>query len=105
MIYFITQDNQYVKIGYTNKDPGDRLMQLQIGNPRSLVISKVIHGGKAKESALHTRFGLYLARGEWYWLSREIKRYIATQKEYGINPVEYAKDNQGVVTILNNNRR
>ena len=105
MIYFITQNNEYVKIGYTNDNPEMRLQNLQIGNPKPLVLCKVIYGGKAKETTLHTRFGAYHERGEWYWLSREIKRYIDSQPEYGIDITKHIADHKGVVAILNGNRR
>lgn len=105
MIYFIKQNNEYVKIGYTKNNPDARLASLQVGNLNPLVLHQVIHGGEAKEAALHTRFGIYHVRGEWYWLSREIRRHIDGQPSYNIDMTRYIKDNSGVVAILNNKRR
>ena len=104
MIYFITQGDDYVKIGYTKNNPGDRLISLQIGNPNLLVLYKVIDGGKAKEEALHTRFNIYHRRGEWYWLSGELKRYINSERAYSVDIDRHIEKYKDVVSILNGNR-
>jgi len=102
MIYFITQNDQFVKIGYTKDSPEKRLTQLQVGNPIQLELEKVIHGGATKEADLHSLFGPYRERGEWYWLSREIRNYIRKQRAYGVDPIQQVEDHKGVIAILNN---
>ena len=102
MIYFITQDNQFVKIGYTKNNPERRIISLQIGNPRPLQIEKVINGGKSAEDALHIRFADYHIRGEWYWLSDEIRQYINSQEGHSIYNVS---DHEKIVSIINQNRK
>lgn len=104
MIYFITQDDQFVKIGHTKDSPEKRLVQLQIGNPKQLKLEKVIHGGETKEATLHSRFGPYHERGEWYWLSREIRTYINSQKAFDADPYQRIEDHRGVIAILNGKR-
>ena len=76
MIYFITQQNQYVKIGYTDKSVKSRMQILQVGNPILLSIYTVIEGDLDAEVALHKRFKRHHIRGEWYVLHDDIKMYI-----------------------------
>lgn len=57
MIYFITQDNEYVKIGKTTNNPESRLNELQTGNPVELKLWVSIPGDIEEERYLHSVFG------------------------------------------------
>ena len=76
MVYFITQGNEYVKIGYTNGVPNRRLGELQVGNPHELSIKLLLFGDDRMERAMHEQFKQYHCRGEWYYLSHELVEYI-----------------------------
>ena len=81
MIYFITQIDEYVKIGYTEDSPNQRLSALQIGNPKQLRLAYLLPGNKTKELKLHAKFAPYSVRGEWFYLSHEIKTYIRNNRK------------------------
>jgi len=76
MIYFITQHDRYVKIGYTRLDPYGRLKALQGSNPEELKLYCVIEGDRKKEQELHERFRDLLVRGEWYYMTDKIRSYL-----------------------------
>ena len=76
MIYFITQGDEYVKIGYCSKNPTNRLSCLQVGNPAALELRAVMGGHLGTEAMLHERFKRYHIRGEWFRLSDEIRQYV-----------------------------
>ena len=78
MIYFIHQQNEYVKIGYTNQSVKTRMQALQVGNPILLSIYTVIEGDLDAEAALHKRFKRHHIRGEWYVFHDDIKRYVGS---------------------------
>jgi len=76
MIYFITQQDKYVKIGYTKAKPLKRLVSLQIGNPFKLTLWGCIPGEKDAEARLHQAFDISRVRGEWYALTPDIVKYM-----------------------------
>ena len=77
MVYFIRQDAA-VKIGYT-KQIKYRLSELQVSNPNELTVLLLIKGGIKLEQELHKRFVDDKIRGEWYYLSDEVRDFIASQ--------------------------
>lgn len=65
-IYWVQAvDGGPVKIGYAVR-PAHRLMMLQTGNPRELVIRRLQRGAIRDEMWLHDLFGAYRIRGEWF---------------------------------------
>ncbi|MFE1877743.1 GIY-YIG nuclease family protein [Streptomyces sp. NPDC059496] len=54
-----------VKIG-TSVNPGQRLKELQTGNPDVLEIRWTTPGGRELETALHQAFAAYRTAGEWF---------------------------------------
>lgn len=73
MVYFITDNTGYTKIGSTN-DLDKRIVQLQTGNPRQLFVSRIITHIKGVddvtvEHSLHNHFAEYRAAGEWFLTS------------------------------------
>lgn len=70
MIYFIRGTiSGSIKIGYTGKDPGRRLAQLQTGSPERLELLGSIPGGLEDEARLHARFAAYRLRADGEWFS------------------------------------
>lgn len=74
MIYGIVEDGSWelVKIGVTGEAEvnlvalAQRVMALQTGNPRPLIVAAVQPGLLGDEQKLHRRFRLHRARGEWF---------------------------------------
>ena len=75
MIYFITQGDEYVKIGY-GVDPEARLSQLQVGNPERLKLLACFSGGQQEELCLHDFLKALRIRGEWFEFNEEVRRFI-----------------------------
>lgn len=75
-VYFIQAlSGGPIKIGYCNDGPKavlGRLSGLQNGNPRRLVIRKVIPGDRDTEKSLHARFKDLRVSGEWFAPSPEL---------------------------------
>ena len=84
MIYFIMQDNQYVKIGYSGTDEGvnRRLSALQTGNPANLSLYSTEHGDEDRERQLHKRFKDSRIRGEWFNLTQDIRDHCRPPLSY-----------------------
>lgn len=79
MIYFISNGNGEVKIGFTDENQPNggveyRLSVLQVGNPRPLKILRVVDGGRKTEQWLHDRYRIngYWIRGDWFVLNAEM---------------------------------
>lgn len=65
-VYFIRCDDK-VKIGFTDGDPGVRLLQLQTGNPEGLALLAVIPNcTMSVEKIYHRALKQHLVRGEWF---------------------------------------
>ena len=87
MIYFISQSDEFVKIGYTGSTPGGahkRLNTLQIGNPIKLNLMAYMDGDRDAEHRLHVKFDKYWVRGEWFRLSGEVLEYINNIPPYAL---------------------
>lgn len=77
MIYFIQAgENGPIKIGYTEKSPYKRLNSLQVGNHEELTLIAIMPGGERSESELHKRFEYAHKRGEWFYPTLRLIRFI-----------------------------
>lgn len=66
-LYFIGPDHGPIKIGFTTRDPGVRLAQLQTGHPDRLhVIFAFRVTSTHAETALHRSMDQWRVRGEWF---------------------------------------
>jgi hypothetical protein len=77
-IYLIFNGAGQYKIGYTQRDPEQRLMELQTGNPETLMIIKTYKSSKAHEieKILHRKYQIYKTQGEWFELPpKEIPQF------------------------------
>ena len=82
MIYLIKCDKtESCKIGYS-KNPENRLIQLQTGNPFSLELVTSIEGGLKKEKLIHKFFKKYKLSGEWFSYNQDIKDYFKIEEPY-----------------------
>lgn len=64
-VYFVA-DGELVKIGWTKKTAAERMVNLQSGNPRPLVLVATMPGNLAVEEALHDHFADFRVTGEWF---------------------------------------
>lgn len=77
-IYFIEMDSMaLVKIGFTDRDPQDRLRELQTACPFKLRLVLVMAGGLKHEADLHQTFAHLRAEGEWFRLTPELQTYLS----------------------------
>lgn len=70
----------YVKIGLSKYDARQRLEQLQIANPRKLIVVATCAGDRTSELLLHARFSVSRVRdSEWFRVERgsDLERWIA----------------------------
>lgn len=79
-VYFITDDNNHVKIGVCSGDPIYRVKELQIGNPLKLRLYKKIESSYCVSSfdlerTLHEKFKDYRLEGEWFTFE-PVKKYL-----------------------------
>jgi hypothetical protein len=78
MIYFIAAEgSNQIKIGFTDKDPLDRLATLQTGNPHKLTLVATVEGDKQTEKELHQRFASDRTNGEWFNITPRLLIYVA----------------------------
>jgi hypothetical protein len=66
MIYFIKSNDGYIKIGFTENNPEQRLRALQTGNPHKLEIIYTMSGTEDDERMLHRIFDSVRVSGEWF---------------------------------------
>jgi hypothetical protein len=74
-VYFLYDPTGFIKIGHGRVR--QRASELQIGNPRPLIIVAIIpYGTREVEGELHDRFSRYRHRGEWFSDHPKIWEYI-----------------------------
>lgn len=73
-VYFIQQvGTPCVKIGVSRALwIGERLSQLQIGNPNQLEVRRLVQGDANVEAVLHAAFADLRIRGEWFSADRRL---------------------------------
>jgi DNA-binding XRE family transcriptional regulator len=91
MIYLISHEDKFLKIGYTC-NINNRLSQLQTSNPIRLKVINLIKGDVNLEKELHSRFKDIRVNGEWFVYDAEILNYFSNQDslmwKYGFTPYE-----------------
>ena len=75
MIYLISHENKFLKIGYT-KNIHKRLSQLQTSSPVKLEVLHLIEGDVDLEKELHQSFGNLVVSGEWFEFHESILDYF-----------------------------
>jgi hypothetical protein len=84
LIYFIRMTGtEFIKIGFTSRQPEKRLAELQTAAPSALELLCTLPGDETIESELHRRFWQYKTDGgdEWFKiptniLTEEIQKYV-----------------------------
>lgn len=74
-VYFVKSGQGEIKIGIA-VHPGQRIKKLQTGNPSTLELLAVIHGGEDLERSLHQRFQHLRLRGEWFSPGADLVDFI-----------------------------
>ena len=74
-VYFIGNGLNKVKIGWS-KFPENRMEELQTGSSEKLIMLGYISGTQRDERRLHKLFKKDHYRGEWFYLSANIQKYI-----------------------------
>lgn len=94
MIYFIREKGtRHVKIGFTDRPIRERLGFLQVGNPRELVVERMVEGDLRWERAFHSAALAIRSRirGEWFELdSDEIDLLVREVQLWAAEPVQLA---------------
>lgn len=75
-------DTNYYKIGFTTKDPHERLASLQTGNPLPLTLVAHWYGTVADERRLHGILEPYRKEGEWFELT--VANLLALLAQYAV---------------------
>jgi hypothetical protein len=76
-VYFIhAEGTDLVKIGWT-ADIARRFDQLQTASPHPLRLLAVHAGGREIETLYHRNLQPYRQRGEWFFLTQELRRWLA----------------------------
>jgi hypothetical protein len=73
--FFATHDDWYVKIGTSNR-PDRRLGSAQTHTPHVLRCVLLVHGDRRREQALHRDFRHEWVHGEWFYLTRSLRRFV-----------------------------
>ena len=79
MIYLISHNDQFLKVGYTNNIK-NRLSQLQCSSPIKLKLLHLIDGDTSLESDIHNMFKHIGTSGEWFKYDESILDYFSNKK-------------------------
>lgn len=79
MIYLISHQNKFVKIGYT-KNITKRLSQLQVSSPVKLEVLHLIDGNITLEKELHVLFKDLRTSGEWFNFDASILEFFVDKE-------------------------
>jgi hypothetical protein len=84
LTYFVADEQGRVKIGQTQR-LRKRLLELQRSNADKLTLLGVT---KEREAKLHKRFADFRIRGEWFWLTQEVKEWIEVNRDKRVKAPE-----------------
>lgn len=66
VVYMVgTEGDPYIKVGYAS-ELSSRMVNMQVGSPRKLIILAVFAGDLKAEAALHRELQDHHVRGEWF---------------------------------------
>jgi len=76
-VYFIREEGtDRIKIGFTEKNPKERVKKLQTGNSNKLILLGSIDGTNQDENNLHREFSEERGNGEWFEPSPRLESRI-----------------------------
>jgi hypothetical protein len=65
-----------VKIGYSAKEPRNRVKSLQTANPTELRLLSLVRGSRRDEQKYHRQFAHLRVRGEWFRDEPELREHF-----------------------------
>jgi hypothetical protein len=75
-VYFITcREVNMVKIGYSNRVRA-RFTSVKVCCPIEARLELMLLGGKEEEKAIHAALKNDRVRGEWFWITEAVQRFI-----------------------------
>jgi hypothetical protein len=75
-VYFITcRDVNMVKIGYSDR-VRSRFASVKVCCPIEAKLELMLPGGKDEERAIHALLKKDRVRGEWFWITETVQRFI-----------------------------
>jgi hypothetical protein len=85
-VYFMTcRDVNMVKIGYSDRVRA-RFAGVRVCCPLDVSLELMLPGGKDEEKKIHALLNRDRVRGEWFWITETVERFIANPppppKEY-----------------------
>lgn len=101
MIYFVSCNDEFIKIGYCcERNLKRRMNALQVGNPQRMTLIKVIEGEKKDERELHDRFAHLRVQGEWFKLNEELRAYLAMAASFPPNLTLAEVERRHILRVL-----
>jgi len=76
-------ESNVVKIGFTARNPEERLAEVQAGLPHPLEIATVIRGSEKLERELHEEFARFRLRGEWFLAEDDLAIWLENRNARG----------------------
>lgn len=99
VVYLITDDTGFVKIGYTT-DFESRFSVLSVGSPRQLRLLLAIRSTAELESHLHSHFFRYRRKGEWFALTGKLKEFIEQCQDLASGKAQIPEINQSKIKLI-----
>jgi DNA-binding XRE family transcriptional regulator len=103
MIYFLKDENNYVKIGFST-NVIQRIYDLRVSSPYKSEVLLIISGDYALEQELHKKFKDSFKSGEWFLFSKEIQDFVNANQinnlswEFGFINENYVNRNNKLKT-------
>lgn len=104
MIYFIEAVGaNLLKIGFTERDPEERLKELQTGCPHKLRLVATTFGDRETERLWHDEYADLRTSGEWFRLDDRLRGYL-WWLEYGEPEIEELRSSAAEVRRYHHDR-
>lgn len=96
MIYYVQESGNPmapIKIGYTDKDPQQRLAQMQTGYPGKLCVLFSCEGTERDEAIEHRKWNHLHIHGEWFRPGPDLLEHIASGAALAVHQRQVEKTN------------
>ena len=80
MVYFLRDENNYVKIGFSN-NVVSRISYLEMHSPYNHEVILILDGGFTLEQELHKKFRQYHKTGEWFYCGPDINDFVLASQD------------------------
>ena len=98
MIYFIAQNNNTIKIGYS-QDIKKRIKSLKTASPYPLLLLGYIDGDREMEKYLHEKFKKLHMEREWFNVSEESREILNFINDNTLTNTYCDFDDNGVLRV------